>query len=73
MGPKIPYLGTFGLEFSKTIVIFEISTLKYIYLQSFTEKQECLNLGAEMLDLAIFGTEFQINFVIFEINTLEFV
>ena len=30
LGPKTPYLGTFGLEFEKTIVIFEISTLKVV-------------------------------------------
>ena len=26
----MPYLGIFGLEFYKTIVIFEISTLEYV-------------------------------------------
>ena len=29
LGPKIPYLGTFGLELEKTIVIFKISTLEF--------------------------------------------
>ena len=29
----MPYLSTFGQEFSKTIVIFEISTLKFVWLQ----------------------------------------
>ena len=28
-GPKMPYLGVFGLEFENNIVIFEISTLKF--------------------------------------------
>ena len=27
---KMPYLGIFGLEFKKTIVIFEISTLEFV-------------------------------------------
>ena len=31
----MPYLGIFGLEFQKTIVIFEISTLEFV-------KNECL-------------------------------
>ena len=30
LGPKMPYLGIFGLEFQKTIVIFQISTLKFV-------------------------------------------
>ena len=30
------YLGIFGLEFSKTIVIFEISTLKFVKHESLT-------------------------------------
>ena len=36
MGPKIPYLDIFGLEFSKTIVIFEIRTLKFDKNESLT-------------------------------------
>ena len=34
-----------GKNFRKTIVIFEISTLKYVYLQNFMKRQKCLNLG----------------------------
>ena len=59
--------------FKKTIVIFEISTLKFVYLTNFTKKQKCLNLGPEMPDLSIFGLELESNIVIFEISTLEFV
>ena len=33
--PEVPDLGIFLLEFEKTIVIFQISTLKYEYLQNF--------------------------------------
>ena len=32
----MPYLGIFGLDFFKTIVIFEISTLKFIKNESLT-------------------------------------
>ena len=65
--PKLPFLGILdqkylisvflGKNFEKTIVIFEISTLKFVYLQSFTEKQKCLNLGPKMSDLGIFGLD----------------
>ena len=64
----MPYLGIFdrkcliwiflGKNFKKTIVVFEISTLKFAYLQNFPKKQKCLNLGPKMLDLGIFGLEF---------------
>ena len=30
LGPKVSYLGIFGLEFYKTIVIFKISILKFV-------------------------------------------
>ena len=30
LGPKLFYLDIFGLEFEKTIIIFEISALKFI-------------------------------------------
>ena len=30
MEPKMPYLGIFGLEFLKNIVLFEINTLKFV-------------------------------------------
>ena len=30
LGPKMSYFGIFGLELEKTVVIFEISTLKFV-------------------------------------------
>ena len=30
LGPKMSYLGTFELEFEKTVVIFEINILKFV-------------------------------------------
>ena len=47
-----------GNNFKNTIVIFEISTLKFVFLQNLTEKQKCLNLGPKMPDLGILGMEF---------------
>ena len=49
----MPYLGIFGLEFSKTIVILEIGNPKFVYLQNFAKKQKCLNLGTKMPDFGI--------------------
>ena len=37
LGPKVPDLGIFVLEFSKTIIIFEISTLKFVYFLNFAK------------------------------------
>ena len=81
--PKMSYLGIFdqkclnwvflGKDFKKTIVRFEISTLKFVYLQNFTKKEKCLNLGPKMSDLCIFELEFENNIVILEVSTLEFV
>ena len=62
-----------GKNFKKPIVIFEISTLKFVYLQNFKEEQKCLNLGPKMPDLGIFGLEFESNIFIFGISTVEFV
>ena len=30
LGPKVPYLDIFGLQFQKTVVIFVISTIKFL-------------------------------------------
>ena len=73
----MPISGTknalFGYFWQRTIVRFEISILKFAYLQNFTKKQKCLNLGPKTLDLGNFGLEFENYIVIFEIRTLKFV
>ena len=61
-----------GKIFRKAIVIFKISTLKFVKLRNFTKKQKYINLGPKMPDLGIFGLEFENNIVIFEISILEF-
>ena len=38
LGPKMPDLCIFGLEFKSNIVIFETSTLEFVKLQNFAEK-----------------------------------
>ena len=47
VGPKIHNLGIFGLEFEKNIVIFEISTLKFVCMQNFTKKQKIPKFGTK--------------------------
>ena len=42
LGLKVSYLGILGLEFNKAIVIFEISTLKFLTLRNFMKKWKCL-------------------------------
>ena len=36
----MPDSGIFGLEFENYILIFEISTLKFVYLQNFVKKMK---------------------------------
>ena len=69
----MPDLRIFGLEFENTIVIFEISVLELVLLQSLVQKWKSLNLRPKMPFLGTFGMEFENNIVIFEISTLEFV
>ena len=53
-------IGVFlGKNFENSIVMFEITTLKFVYLQNFTEKQKCLNLEPKMPDFGSFGLEFE--------------
>ena len=54
-------------------LIFEIVTLKYVYLQRLMHKLKSLNLGSNMSYLGIFGLKFENNIFIFEISALEFV
>ena len=73
-GTKNALFGYFWVRiFLKTIVIFEISILKFVYLQNFLKNQKCLNLESKMPDFGIFGREFENNFLICEISTLKFV
>ena len=60
--PQICIVAKF-CEYIENIVIFEISVLKLVLLQSLVQKY---------FDLGIFGVEFENNIVIFEISILEF-
>ena len=58
----MPYLYIFGLELLKTIVLLDSSTIEYVSLQNFIDKQKGLNLGQKGLYLGNFVLEFQIVF-----------
>ena len=73
MGPKTPDINVFEPEFQNTFVMFDISTLKFLELQKFTNKQKCLKLGPKTPVISVFGPEFQNTIVIFESSTLKFV
>ena len=55
--PKMPYLVVFGLEFSKTVFIFEINPSNLSTCKILGKKQICLNLGTKMPHLGIFDQE----------------
>ena len=48
----MPHLGIFEIEFEKTIVIFEISTLEFTYGQDFVKKPKMSKFGTKN---ALFG------------------
>ena len=72
---KTPLFGYFWARiFKKAIVIFEISTLNFVYLQNLAKKkQKCLNLEQKMSYLGKFGIVIKKTTVILEINTLKYV
>ena len=43
----MPCFGIFRLEFETTVVTYEISTFKFVYLQNFTKKQKEPNFGTK--------------------------
>ena len=69
----MPDLPNFGPEFENIIVIFVISVLEFVLLQSLEKRKNNLNLEPKMPYLGIFGLEFENNVVIYEISTFEFV
>ena len=70
LGPKTPFLVIFnqkclilvllGKNFQKTIVIFENSILKFVYLQNFTKKQKCVNMWQKSLIYVFLGSKFKL-------------
>ena len=63
-------LDILGLQFEIDIIIFEISTLKFVLFQNFAFRKS-LNVGPKMLDLGIFGLQVENNIFIFKISTLK--
>ena len=73
MGPKTTDISVFGPEFQNIIVIFDISTLKFVELQNFTKKEKCLNCGPKMPSFGTFKLEISKKNVIFEVSTVKLV
>ena len=71
-GPKFLTRNALFACFSKAIVKLQISSLKFVYLQNFVNKENCLKLGPKVPYFGIFGHKFQKTIVIFEISTLKF-
>ena len=59
-GTKSVLFGYFWPRILKTYCLFEIriSTFKFVYLQNFAKKLQCLNLESKVLYLYISGLEF---------------
>ena len=49
---KVPYMGMFGVEFQKTILIFEISIIKIGIFVKFTKNLKMLKFS---INCALFG------------------
>ena len=69
----MPSFHIFGVDFSKLIFLFGISTLKFAKFQNFAKKENYLHVRTKMPYLVIFGVEFQKTIATFEINTLRLV
>ena len=69
----MPYLGIFGLEFEKIVLIFEISTLKFVWLQNFVKKQKWVKTDQKWVIRVFLSWNLKENIVIFEISTLDLV
>ena len=73
IGPKLPYLKLFGLEFKKELfpdlksASSNLSDRKILW-----SKWKNINLGPKMPYLSLFGLEFEHNIVIFKIGIVEF-
>ena len=52
------------------MVIFEMSTLEFVYQQNFAKKHKCLNFGPKMPYLGTFVLEFEKAIAIYEISIL---
>ena len=68
----MPYLAVFGLEFENDFIIFEISTLGFVYLQCLLQIKNYLNKGQNMPFLGISEVELEKINVVFEITVIFF-
>ena len=57
IGLKMVYLGIFGQQLQKSIVIFEISNLELVNMQNFVKNKKTSNLCSKVPYLGIFGLQ----------------
>ena len=57
-------LDILGLQFEIDIIIFEISTLKFVLFQNFAPEKS-LSSGQKIIELGVFGPEFENSIIIF--------
>ena len=69
---KIALIGYFGLKFQKANVVFEISILEFVNMQSFIQKQKTLNLRPKIPHLGTFRLQLIKAIIKFLISTCEF-
>ena len=50
---NMPHLNIYALKLEKTIVLFEIITLKFVEMQSFVQNKNLLNLRPKIFRLKI--------------------
>ena len=49
----MPHLNIYALKLEKTIVLFEIITLKFVEMQSFVQNKNLLNLSPKIFRLKV--------------------
>ena len=74
LGPKMPHLCIFGLEFGKKLLLYLKSAHSNLSnCKNFVKESKCLNLGPKIPYFGIFGLEIESNIAIFETSNLKFV
>ena len=69
----MPNLCVFGLEFENIFVMFQISDLEFVLLQSLVQKQKWVKTDQKWVIRVFLSWNLKENIVIFEISTLDLV
>ena len=55
----MPFIGIFGTQFWTTIVVFEISTIQFVKMETFVQIKKASNLRRKCLIWVILGSDFK--------------